>query len=117
MHWGREERKTSGPVLCIGTACVSEHGPVLLVDSDPPLRSEVIATLARAQIKQVIAASTAVVAYGRLDDFARGPWGLQCRCFSLRRLAATRLLRPRTPSAPPASSFGQTIGFRSPTGF
>jgi DNA-binding NarL/FixJ family response regulator len=40
----------------------------MIVDSDPMLRSEFIATLARANITRVIAANSAVEAYRRLDD-------------------------------------------------
>lgn len=44
------------------------ENPILIVDSDPVLRAELIQTLARAGMVKAIAANSAIEAYRRLDD-------------------------------------------------
>lgn len=51
-----------------GTKVMSNDNPVLIVDSDPVLRAELIQTLARAGIVRAVAANSAVEAHRRLDD-------------------------------------------------
>jgi DNA-binding NtrC family response regulator len=47
---------------------MANDNPILIVDSDPVLRAELIQTLARAGLCRAIAANSAVEAYRRLDD-------------------------------------------------